>query len=555
MTSVVTAGGVSVTIRGVVVDETETVLDRLVSDGVPGSLTSGGTGLWGPDAAPTAARRLGWLGLPERSRRLPGRLAELVGEARGAGLDRIVLAGMGGASRAAEVIACAGGVELTVLDTTDPHQVGDVLAGRLDRTLLVVSSKSGASVETDAHRRVFEHAFAEAGITGAALRRRFVVVTDPGSPLEAVAEAAGYRLVHADPDVGGRYGALSASGLVPCALAGVDVARLLDEAAALVPALRQPYDNPALALGAVLGSSALGGRDKLVIADNGSGLPGLDGWIEPLVAESTGKDGKGLLPVVVESVDAPGFEPTGDVRRVVLGSRPDDPAAGRDAGLSVAGPLGAQFLLWEYATAVAGRVLGVNPFDQPDVRESEANTAALLRAEEGAAPTVVRTAPALVEGAVEVHAREESLQGAKDLAGVFGAILTAAPDRGYLAVMAYLDRFGDASAAGLRSLLAERGARLRRHAAPVTFGWGPQALHTAGQYHKGGPRNGAFLQITGAVREDVEVPGRPYTLGQLQLAQAFGDLRVLRSLGRPAFRLHLRDRDEGIAQLTKVLTG
>ncbi|KAB2348853.1 glucose-6-phosphate isomerase [Actinomadura rudentiformis] len=555
MTSVVTAGGVSVTIRGAVVDETETVLDRLVSDGVPGSLTSGHAGLWGPDAARAAARRLGWLDLPERSRGLLGRLAELVGEARGAGLDRIVLAGMGGSSLAPDVIARAGGAELTVLDTTDPHQVADVLADRLDRTLVVLSSKSGDTVEADAHRRVFERAFAEAGIGGADLRRRFVIVTDPGSPLEAVADAAGYRLVLADPNVGGRYGALSASGLVPCAVAGVDVVRLLDEAAALVPALQQPYDNPALALGAVLGSSALGGRDKLVVADNGSGLPGLDGWVEHLVAESTGKDGRGLLPVVVESVDAPGFDPAGDTRRIVLGSRPDEPVAGRDAELGVAGPLGAQFLLWEYATAVACRVLGVDPFDEPDVQESRDNTAALLRAEEGIAPTVVHTAPALVEGAVEVHARPESLKGAKDLAGVLEAAVTAAPDRGYLAVMAYLDRFGDASASGLRSLLAERGERLRKHAVPVTFGWGPQLLHTTGQYHKGGPPNGSFLQITGAVREDVEVPDRPYTLGQLQLAQAFGDQRVLRSLGRPAFRLHLRDRDEGIAQLTKVLTG
>ncbi|MFG2001222.1 glucose-6-phosphate isomerase [Spirillospora sp. NPDC048911] len=555
MTSVVTAGGVSVTIRGVVLDESEPVLDRLVSDGVPASLTSRHAGLWGPDAAPAAARRLGWLDLPESSRALLGRLAELVGEARGAGLDRVVLAGMGGSSLAAETIALTGDAELTVLDTTDPHQVADVLADHLDRTLLVVSSKSGGTIETDAHRRVFERAFAEAGISGDALRRRFVVVTDPGSPLEAVAKAAGYRLVLSDPDVGGRYGALSASGLVPSALAGVDVRRLLDEASALAPALQQPYDNPALTLGAVLGSSALGGRDKLVIADNGSGLAGFGGWAEHLVAESTGKDGKGLLPVVVESVDAPGFELTGDMRRVVLGSRPDEPGAGRDAGLSVAGPLGAQFLLWEYATAVAGRVLGVNPFDEPDVQASKDNTAALLRAEEGTAPTVVRTAPALVEGAVEVHGRDESLKGVKDLAGVFEAVLAAAPDHGYLAVMAYLDRFGDASAAGLRSLLAERGAELRKRAAPVTFGWGPRFLHSTGQFHKGGPRNGTFLQITGAVKNDIAVPDRPYTLGQLQLAQAFGDQRVLRSLGRPVFRLHLRDRDEGIAQLTKVLTG
>ncbi|MEU5880680.1 glucose-6-phosphate isomerase [Spirillospora sp. NPDC047279] len=554
MTSVVTAGGVSVTIRGAVVDESETVLDRLVSDGVPGSLASGHAGLWGPDTRERARRSLGWLDLPERSRALMGPLAELAGEARGAGLDRVVLAGMGGSAFAAEAVARSGGAELTVLDTTDPHQVGAALGDRLDRTLVVVSSKSGSTVETDALRRVFEGAFAAAGIGGDDLKRRFVAVTDPGSPLEALAAERGHRVVPADTDVPGRFGALSASGLVPAALAGVDVARLLDEASALAPRLQQPYDNPALALGAVLGGSALTGRDKLVVADHGSGLVAFGDWLEALLCESAGKGGRGLLPVLVESVVAPGFDLTPDMRRVVLGSRPDEPGAGREAGLSVSGPLGAQFLLWEYATAVACRVLGVNPFDIPDVGESEANAAALLRAEEGTAPTVIHTAPTLVSGAVEVHCREELLKGVKDLPDAFDRILSGVADRGYLAVMAYLDRVGDASAAGLRSLLAARGGRLRKQAVPVTFGWGPRVLHSTAQYHKGGPQNGSFLQITGAVRNDVEVPGRPYTLGQLQLAQAFGDLRVLRSMGRPAFRVHLRDREEGLAQLTKVLT-
>ncbi|QXJ19994.1 glucose-6-phosphate isomerase [Actinomadura graeca] len=550
MTSVVTAGGISVTIRGPVVDEGETVLDRLVSDGVPGSLASRNAKLWGPDAAPLAARSLGWLGLPETSRSLAARLAGPAAEAREAGLDRVVLAGAGGPALATEAVCRTAGAELTVLDTTDPHEVSGVLAAGLERTLVVVT---GDGLEAESLRRVFAGAFSEAGVTGGALARRFVVVADAGSSLEGAAREAGHHVVQAEPDVGGRFGALGVRALVPAALAGVDVNALLDEASRLAGTLRQPYDNPALALGAALGSSALAHRDKLVIADHGSGLAGFAGWAEQLVAGATGKQGKGLLPVVVEGVDSPGFELTGELRRVILGRRPDEPGPGREAGLSVAGPLGAQFLLWEYATAVAARVIGVDPFSEPDAGQSAAATAALLRSEEGAAPTVVRTPPALVSGAVEVHAPDDLLRGAGNLADAVDALIEAVPERGYLAVLAYLDRSGDAGAADLRALLAARAAKLRKRPAPVTFGWGPRHLHATGQFHKGGPPNGAFLQITGAVTADVPVPGRPHTLGELQLAQAFGDLRVLRSLPRPAARLHLLDRGEGIAQLRDAL--
>ncbi|TDC70871.1 glucose-6-phosphate isomerase [Actinomadura sp. GC306] len=557
MTSVVTAGGISVTIRGPVLDASETVLDRLVSDGVPGSLASRNAKLWGPDAAPLAARRLGWLELPETSRSLADLLAGPAGEARDRGLDRVVLAGAGGAAVAAEAMyrtAFGSGeapAELVVLDTTDPHEVSGVLAGDPHRTIVVVVD---GSTEAESLHRVFGRAFDEAGLDGAQLAHRFVVVAEEGSALAEAAAEAGHHLVPAEPDVDGRFGALGARALVPAALAGVDVSALLDEASRLMAVLRQPYDNPALALGAVLASSALGDRDKLVIADHGSGLHGFAGWAEQLVGGALGKDGKGLLPVVVEGVDAPGFELTDDLRRVILGSRPDEPGPGREAGVSVAGPLGAQFLLWEYAAAVAARVLGVDPFGEPDTAQSAESTGALLRSEEGTAPTVVRRPPELVSGAVEVHAgAEDALRGAQTLTEALEIVLESVPDGGYLAVLAYLDRRGDAAAAGLRPLLAARAAKARRHPVPVTFGWGPRYLHTVGQYHKGGPRNGAFLQVTGAVTDDVPVPGRPYSLGELQLAQAFGDLRVVRALGAPAFRIHLRDRADGLAQLTEAL--
>jgi glucose-6-phosphate isomerase len=547
VTSVVTAGGVSVTTRDLG-DDAEAVVERLVSDGVPRALSAKNTQLWGPDAASEASKRLGWLDLPESSRDLLPELAGLGSP----GLDRVVLAGMGGSSLAPEVITRTAGVPLTVLDTTDPHQVARVVEDRLDRTVLVVSSKSGGTVETDSHRRIFEKAFRDAGIDPA---ERIVVVTDPGSPLEATAREAGYRVVLADPNVGGRYSALTAFGLVPSALAGTDVAALLDEAAALSPALGQPYDNPGLALGAALGASALAGRDKLVLADQGSGIAGFGDWAEQLIAESTGKEGRGILPVVVEGVHAPGFESGDDVRRVIIGSRPDEPGPVRDSALSVSGSLGALFLLWEYATAVVGRVIGINPFDQPNVQESKDNTAALLRgAEEGSAPTLISGEPSLVAGAVEVHAQGDLLKGAKDLRAVFDALVEAVPDRGYLALMAYLDRVGDGDAAGLRPGLAARAGKIRKAPAPITFGWGPRFLHSTGQYHKGGPQNGVFVQVTGETTTDVEVPGKPYSLSRLQLAQAFGDLRALRSRGRPVVRLHLRDRADGLAQLLDAAT-
>jgi glucose-6-phosphate isomerase len=546
MTSVVTAAGVSVTMRDVV-SEAQSVLDRLVADGVPRSLTSGNTRLWGIDAEPDAAKRLGWLRLPESSQALLPVLDKLADP----DLDQVIVSGMGGASLAPGVIAAVHGRRVTPLGTSDPHQAGRIVSGDLSRTRAVVASKSGTTVETHAHLRILEDAFRRSGIDPA---ERIVVVTDPGSPLQSLAEAAGYPLVLADPEVSGPFGALSAAGLTACALAGGDVSRVLEDAAGLSAVLAQPYENPGLALGAALGASALSGRDKLVVADHGSGLDGFPSWIEHLLATATGKDGKGLLPVVVDGADDPGFALTPHMRRVILGSRPDEAGPARDAGIGVSGPLGAQFLLWEYATAVAARVLTVNPFDQPGVREAKDNTSALLRGtEEGEVPTLIMGEPAVSTGAVQVHGPRDLLKGVKNLSGVFDALLSAVPEDGYLAVMAFLDEIGDRRAAALRPLLAERSWKVRRTGVPVTFGWGPGFLHTTGQYHKHGPQNGVFVQLTGEVMRDVPVPGQPYGLKHLQLAQAFGDLRALRSRERPAVRIHLRSRAEGVSQLLDAL--
>ncbi|MDT0277800.1 glucose-6-phosphate isomerase [Blastococcus goldschmidtiae] len=533
-----------VSVRGL--DVPEDVRSRLTADDVAARLARKDATLWGPDAESEAAIRLGWLDLPSSSRSLVEQLAELRDELRSEGLDRVVLCGMGGSSLAPEVICRTAGVPLVVLDTTDPGQVAAAVT-ELERTVVVVSSKSGGTVETDSHRRIFESAFAAVGLDASQVGARFVVVTDPGSPLADTAAAMGARAVFlADPTVGGRYSALSAFGLVPSALAGADVGPMLDEAEELAEHLAQA-GNPAFELGVVLGAAAVQGRDKLALADaepgtgTGTAIEGFGDWAEQLVAESTGKEGRGILPVVLESATAAGS--TGpDTLLAVAGT--DTPAA--SPSLAVRGPLGAQFLGWEYATAVAGRVLGINPFDQPNVTESKENTRAIL---DSGLPD---EQPAATIGAVEVRGSSGVLDGV-DLSALDGvslaldALLSAVPEQGYLAVMAYLDRFADARAADLRSALAARTDRA------VTFGWGPRFLHSTGQYHKGGPQTGAFLQITGAVADDLSIPDRPYTFGGLQAAQAGGDRKALADRKRPLLHLHLTDRTAGIGQLLAAL--
>ncbi|HEU5269663.1 MAG TPA: glucose-6-phosphate isomerase, partial [Jatrophihabitans sp.] len=299
-------------------------VEELVADRVASRTTAQDATLWGPDAESEAAIRLAWTTLHETSRPLVGQIETLREELRADGLDHVVLAGMGGSSLAPEVICKTAGVELVTLDTTDPGQVATALADRLDRTVLVVSSKSGGTVETDSHRRAYEQAFTDAGIDP---KSRIVVVTDPGSPLQQVAEQSGYRKVFlADPHVGGRYSALTAFGLVPAGLAGADIGGLLDDAAAAGPALAaDTADNPGLRLGALLGLAHNAGADKVVFADLGSGIDSFGDWVEQLIAESTGQHGRGPLPVVVEGPSAPGFADPGADAVLARLTGPDGP--------------------------------------------------------------------------------------------------------------------------------------------------------------------------------------------------------------------------------------
>jgi len=514
-------------------DQVDTIIGDLVADGVASRLTAKDATLWGPDAESESAIRLSWTTLHETSRPLVDEIVALRGELHAEGVDRVVLAGMGGSSLAPEVITGTAGVPLVVLDTTDPAQVADALAGDLQRTVIVVSSKSGGTVETDSHRRIFAKAFADAGIDAAS---RIVVVTDPGSPFESLSKELGYRKVFlADPNVGGRYSALTAFGLVPSGLAGADIGGLLDQAADAAKLLSTDSpENPAIVLAATFGAAHAHGAEKVVFADSGSGIKGFADWAEQLIAESTGKNGTGLLPVAVEGPGAPGFiDARSDATTVAIG-----PATG-SSSVAVEGSLGAQFLLWEYATAIVGRVLGINPFDQPDVEAAKKAARSLLDA-----PASTPVTPAFVDGPVEVYPSEGWLPtDVKTVADALNALIAAAPDHGYVSVQAYLDRLDDASFALLRPEVA------RKSHLQTTFGWGPRFLHSTGQFHKGGPQVGVFLQVTGAVSRDVDVPGRPYTFGRLQLAQALGDLRALTERGRPVVRLHLTDRAAGIRQL------
>ena len=517
---------VTIAATGAAADAVDRVVPQLVSDGVGGRITSQDPTLWGPEAESESTRRLGWTEAVAISRALVDDIEALRDDLAAKGVHRVVLCGMGGSSLAPEVITRTYGVQLHILDSTDPGQVAAAVGERLASTAVVVSSKSGSTLETDSQKRAFEAAFTAAGIDPV---ERIVVVTDPGSPLDVAARAAGYRVFNADPNVGGRYSALTAFGLVPSGLAGVDIAQLLDEAesASLELALDDD-DNPGLVLGAILaGTRPL--RDKIGIVSDGTHIVGFGEWAEQLIAESTGKQGTGLLPVVLET-DAPELAldlPDLQVIRLVKDARATHEV--NPGEVEVAGTLGAQILVWEYATAVAGRLLGINPFDQPDVESAKVAARALIDDLTPPAP------PVFTDGGIGVTAHGVDLAGLGTVEGALDALLALVPADGYVAVQAYLDRLAHPGLEELRAAIAARTGR------PTTFGWGPRFLHSTGQFHKGGPAYGVFLQILGADAPDVEIPGRPFTFGQLLTAQAGGDASVLAEHDRPVLTLTLGD--------------
>jgi hypothetical protein len=425
------------------------------------------------------AHWLGWLDEPLRMRQRLDELAGLAEEA--ADVDDVVLLGMGGSSLAPEVLRRAFERDrFHVLDTTHPRAIRR-LADSVDlaRTLFVVSSKSGGTLETRSH---FDF-FWERGA------RRCVVITDPGSPLEQLGGSRGVRVVAGEPTIGGRYSALSPFGLVPAALIGVDVRQLLDRTEEMLNACRVADDNPGLELGLALGGGWQDGRDKVVPQPN---LHGFGLWVEQLLAESTGKQGRGLVP-------APGESPEGADRQV------------RDVELGDPHDLGAEFFRWEFATAVAGAILEINPFDQPNVQEAKDRTSQILSGRgRDSGPS---TEP---EGTVE-------------------ELLAQAQPGDYVAVQAFVD---PAEEERLRPFVDRVRAATD---CVVTFGLGPRYLHSTGQLHKGGAPIGCFLQVVDDLGAELAIPGQKFGFGRLIRAQAAGDYAALKERGRPVARVQLEE--------------
>jgi len=449
--------------------------------------------------------RLGWLRLPEKMHEHMDQLQAFAESC--AEFERIVLLGMGGSSLAPEVFSTTfGGKPLTVLDTTHPEAVlAAEKGGDLKSALFIVASKSGGTVETLSHFAYFFDRVRDS--------RQFVAITDPGTTLEALARMKGFRRVFLNPpDIGGRYSALSYFGLVPAALIGADVHDLLDAAEEMACACADcvpGVENPGLWLGAVIGEATKAGRDKLTLLFPDE-VSAFGAWLEQLIAESTGKEGTGIVPVDGEPPGAP----------VVYGDDRLFVSLGVETALepSVIIPfegvqkLGAEFFRWEFATAVAGHVLGIHPFDQPNVQAAKDATRRLLEA--GDLPT--------------------------EPYGDLAALLEQVRPGDYLAIQAYLPRTPDNA-----SRLQAARVKLRdRHRVATTVGFGPRFLHSTGQLHKGGPPSGVFIQVVDEPSVDLDIPGKPFTFRRLLDAQSAGDLQALRARGRRVARVRLSDLEE-----------
>jgi glucose-6-phosphate isomerase/transaldolase/glucose-6-phosphate isomerase len=536
-------------------------LEALRAAGFHRRLRARDDSLWGaePERRRVASERLGWVAAPATMRERAAEFAAFAREAVSAGYSRVLLLGMGGSSLAPEVLSRTfgtrgGGLPLTVLDDTSPASVrAAVAASDPARTLVLVASKSGGTIEVSSFESVF---FARAqSALGDKAGGPFVAITDPGTALEAQARSKHYRQVFTNPaDVGGRYSALTCFGLVPAALLGLDVAALCGEALAERDAFARDGGD-ALQLGASLGELALAGRDKLTLVLSPE-LASLGVWVEQLVAESTGKEGRGILPVEGERLAEPGAYGGDRVFVAVgLGALPAATTRALDALAAAGHPVlrwtrdrleevGAEFLRWEIATAVAGAVLGVNPFDEPNVAEAKAATRTVLQ---GIAATGTLPAhdPRARDGALSLFAPATLELVGTDARAWAGAFLRQLGPGDYAAVLAYLQRTPARHAALDRLRHALRaGSR-----AATTLGYGPRYLHSTGQLHKGGPRTGVFLEIT-SEEGDEPIPGQRYGFRVLRDAQAAGDFDVLSAHGLRVARVHVSgDTDAGLARL------
>ena len=521
---------------------------------------------------------LGWLGIVEDQLTHAERLTSLGEEVRAAGFRDAVVLGMGGSSLCPEVLALTFGAQpgsprLRVLDSTDPAQI-KTLGDKVDPAcaLFIVSSKSGSTLEPNIFKQYFFERVKEA-VGADQAGDHFIAVTDPGSKLQKVAEDDGFRhIFHGVPSIGGRYSALSDFGMVPAAIMGVDVARFLERThrMALACSPRQPAeDNPGVVLGSILGSAANQGRDKVTIIAS-PGIWDLGAWLEQLLAESTGKQGKGLIPVDHEPVGSP--RTYGDDRLFVyvrLESAPDSAQDRAVDALAAAGhpvvripvadayELGAEFFRWEIATAVAGSLIGINPFDQPDVEASKIATRALTDEYEktgslpGETPLLDADGIALYADAENSSSLSSDAGGDLSLVGYLRAHLNRLSAGDYLGLLAYIE-MNETHEQRLQEI--RRAVRDSKRVA-TCVGFGPRFLHSTGQAYKGGPNSGVFLQLTCDEAADLAVPGQKYTFGVVKAAQARGDFQVLAERNRRALRVHLgADVAAGLSKLQSAIT-
>ena len=488
---------------------------------IAGALANKDSTLWGPGAATEARNRLNWIDLPKTSRDLLPQLDALSAWARSKNLTNFILCGMGGSSLAPEVIAKTFGKKLTVLDTTDPEQIQLAIPENLNQTLIIVGSKSGSTIETASQKALFEKLFIDAKLNP---QEHFVIVTDPGSPLDVSARSSGLRVINADPLVGGRFSALSAFGLVPAALLGIDISVLLDDADSAGQTIAE-NNSCAIKIATLIFEQT---TQNFSLHDSGSNVPGIGDWIEQLVAESTGKDQKGRLPIVVE-----GYESKVSGPALSIGFGNDD------CDLNIHASLGEHFILWEWVTALLCRALGVDPFNQPNVTEAKERTSKLLNDwSENGKPSnrpIFETQNLAVYGDGTATKLTDVLRDLIDRS------------EKYLAIMVYLNREADVEILQLREAIAEKKN------IGVTFGWGPRFLHSTGQFHKGGASNGGFLQITAEPAADIEIPGKNFSFSDLLMAQALGDGQALSSRDLPLVRVHLKNRALGITSLLEAV--
>ena len=504
----------------------------------------------GSDDARSIATRLGWLDVGQTMPPHLDRVAALGAAAREEKIETVYLAGMGGSSLCAEVLRSVYGVgegspDLHVLDTTDERTLANAAARMVpERTWILVASKSGSTVEVASMERFFWSRMSEA--LGSSAGRQFVAISDPGTALQKLAASRGYRESFVNPaDIGGRFSALSLFGLVPIALLGASPRDLLAAGTAMAQGCRQDnHTNAGFELGAFIGATTLAGRDKLTVVLPPS-LAVLGLWIEQLVAESTGKHGKGALPVVDEPLGRPD-EYGQDRAFVAISTERDAPDKEKLAMLESAGHpvlrlstrvdgLGAEFFRWEFATAVAGAALGINPFDEPNVSEAKEKTRALLTAYQ-ADQRLPETEPLAAQGDIAVHTR--AFAGSTPAEVVRAAIEDLKPGD-YVAFLSYLP----AEPSVERAISEARRAIRTRTRAATTFGIGPRYLHSTGQYHKGGPNTAMAFVITGEDDTETEIPESGYTFSVLKRAQALGDFQTLEAHGRRVVRIHLTGAD------------